>query len=65
MTPALQREFEKGLGCCNAVRPTIEFLEELVKLAPEWAMRVQELRSKMEHQREVCELGLQIMQANK
>lgn len=65
MNPGLRRAFEKGLACCNECRPTIEMLEKLAEVAPEWKGRVEELRSKLDHHTELCEMGIQLDEATK
>lgn len=61
MTKQFRTACEKALACCNTHRPTIEFLQELAKTAPEFKDRIDELVSKLEHTQEVAEAGLHLM----
>lgn len=54
----LERALQKGLGCCNSLRPAIEYLEHLATACPEIDPMVTELRIKLEHLDAMCRKGL-------
>lgn len=54
----LERALQKGLGCCNSLRPAIEYLENLAVACPEIDPMVTELRLKLEHLDKMCRVGL-------
>lgn len=63
MTPALLREFSRGLACSNEWRPHVEYLERLAEVYPPLQTAAKELRSKLEFLQTLCETGQGIAEA--
>lgn len=58
LSPAQQRTLKKGLDTCTDCLPKLEWLEEVAKVAPQYAEQIAELRDMHDHLKTVCTAGL-------
>jgi hypothetical protein len=60
LTTSQEREFQKGLDCADRVNDTINFLEQIASVYPPLQPTVNELRTRRDYLKQMCELALTI-----
>lgn len=58
LSPSQRKVFADGLAACQMVAPQIEWLRQIIKVAPEFKDRVQEVIDMTDHHEQLCTVAL-------
>lgn len=56
---AMVRAFNAGIGACNDCRPHIDVLAKIGEADPTYALKAEQLKSKLDCLESVCNIGVE------